>query len=196
MSTAQGKGPVRLFLHGQWIYLLHICGLLAPGQKIPVFASHQVEAQSLDNWAEEDLERMIEEGHRQLDRQLSDLEEIRGRAQWLFTVGAAITASLGGAFRTVGPTNPTLWLVAFIVLSYGVAGAAAIMTVRADFATIDTAKLSQSTPPILKSLATSYSRMLRIGEDTVATRLTVFRQAVFVVVIGGYLGLVAVLLHG
>ncbi len=187
------KGPVALFFRSQKIYLIHICGLLVPGQEIPVVIAHRTTASSLEDWATEDLQRMIEEGRRQLDRQLSDLEQIRGRAQWLFTVGAAITASLGGAFATIRPTDAVLWLVAFAVLVYGVAGAAAIMTVRADFEAIDTAVLSQLTPPILKPLATSYSRMLGTGENTVATRLTVFRQAVLFVIIGGYLGLIAVL---
>jgi hypothetical protein len=197
-STSRRKGPVGLFLRGQAIYFKHIWGLLAPGKEIAVVAAHQVKPGSLEKWDKEDFERMIEEGHRQLDRQLSDLEQIRSRAQWLFTVGAAVTASLGGAFATTRPSGAilALWLLAFLVLVYGVAGAAAIMTVRADFATIDTALLSQSTPPILKSLATSYSRMLGTGENTVATRLTVFRQAVLFVIVGGYLGLLAVLVHG
>jgi hypothetical protein len=37
--------------------------------------------------------------------------------------------------------------------------------------------------------------MLATGENTVATRLTVFRQAVVFVIVGGYLGLVCVLIQ-
>jgi len=70
------------------------------------------------------------------------------------------------------------------------------MVVRADFGTIDTALLSQTTPPILRPLATSYSRMLATGENTVVTRLTVFRQAVLFVISGGYLGLAAFVING
>jgi threonine dehydrogenase-like Zn-dependent dehydrogenase len=81
------------------------------------------------------------------------------------------------------------------LLVCGVAGAAAVMTVRADFKMIDTTVLSASQPPILMALAASYSRMLATGENTFATRLTVFRQAVVFVIVGGYLGLLAVLLH-
>jgi hypothetical protein len=68
---------------------------------------------------------------------------------------------------------PVLWLMAMIVLIYGVAGAAAIMTVRADCEMIDTAVLSRREPPILRSLAACYSGMLATGENTVATRVTV-----------------------
>ena len=185
------------FRRGQWIYAMHVLGLLVPGAEIPVVRAHQVECRALDQWGAHDLEHMVEEGHRQLDRQLADLDRVRSRGQWLFTLGTAITAALAGVFSTTHPSGSILllWLAAAVVLVYAVAGAAAVITVRADFETIDTALLSRSTPPITKALATSYSRMLATGENTVATRLTVFRQAVLFVIIGGYLGLIAVLLH-
>jgi hypothetical protein len=184
------------FVHGQGIYFAHVIGLVAPGEEIPVVRAHQITAEALNQWSDDDLERMLDEGHRQLDRQLSDLEQIRGRAQWLLTTGAAITAAIGTALVATRPSGVVLllWVPALVLLVCGVAGAAAVMTVRADFQTIDTAVLSKSTPPILNALATSYSRMLATGENTVATRLTVFRQAVVFVVAGGYLGLLAVLL--
>lgn len=195
------KRSIKAFIHGQQVYGLHVLGLLAPGLEIPVLRAHQVSPQSLDEWSEEDLGHMVEEGRRQLDRQLSDLTQIRTRAQWLFTVGAAIIAVAAGAFARVDSTGwvLALWLFALALLAYGVAGAAAILTVRADFKTIDTAVLSASDPPILRALATSYSRMLGTGENTVATRLTVLWQAVVFTILGGYLDLIAYLLssnHG
>jgi hypothetical protein len=69
------------------------------------------------------------------------------------------------------------------------------MTVRADFNTIDTAVLSHEQRPIRNSLAAAYARMLSLGENTVATRLTVFWQAVVFVIVGGYIGLVAFLIQ-
>lgn len=181
------------FFRGQGIYFGHVIGLVMPGEEIPVFRAHQITPEPLDTWSPDDLERMLDEGH----RQLSDLEQIRGRAQWLLTTGAAITAAIGTALFATRPSGPSLllWLPALGFLVYGVAGAAAVMTVRADFRMIDSAVLSRSKPPILQALATSYSRMLATGENTVATRLTVFRQAVVFVLAGGYLGLLAVLLR-
>jgi hypothetical protein len=188
---------VSRFLRGQGIYFAHVIGLVAPGEEIPVFRAHQITPKPLNEWREDDLERMLDEGHRQLDRQLCDLERIRGRAQWLLTTGVAITAAIGAAVISSRPSGLVLllWIPGLLFIGCGVAGAAAVMTVRADFQTIDTAVLSGSKPPILKALATSYSRMLATGENTVATRLTVFRQAVVFVIVGGYLGLLAVLLH-
>jgi hypothetical protein len=64
------------------------------------------------------------------------------------------------------------------------------MTICADFDEIDSAVLSGYQSPILARLAADYAEMLAIGEDTVATRLTVFRQAVVWLIIGGYGGLI------
>jgi hypothetical protein len=119
-------------------------------------------------------------------------------AQWLFTVGAAALAALGGGFISTRPALPVavLWLAGMVLLVYGVGGAAAILTVKADFRVIHAAVLSACARPVDKELAGSYAQMMSTGENTVATRLTVFRQAVVFCLIGGYLGLLAVLLAG
>jgi hypothetical protein len=193
---ARRRGALRRFGHSQWVYFAHIAGVLLPGEELPQHRAHPTSAQPLDNWPTEDLSLMIDEGRRQLDRQLSDLERIRGRAQWLFTVGAAITTALAGGFVAEGSHGWlfVLWILGLALLVIGVGGAAAVMTVRADFKTIDTAVLSGYKPPAQSALARDYSRMLRLGEDTVATRLTIFRQAVLYVILGGYTGLLALLL--
>jgi hypothetical protein len=87
-----------------------------------------------------------------------------------------------------------LWLIGLGVLTYGVGGATSVMVSQADFSTIHTAVLSKSKPPIDRSLATAYAGMMAIGENTVATRLTVFRQAAVFCLLGGYLGLIAALI--
>ena len=191
------KGSIRAFVNGQRVYAMHVLGLIAPGLEIPILRAHQVSPQPIDAWSDDDLQHMVEEGRRQLDRQLSDLTQIRNRAQWLFTVGAAITVAVAGACTRTNPAGGilALWLLALALLVYGVAGSAAILTVRADFKTIDTAVLSASDSPILRALAVSYSRMLGTGENTVATRLTVLWQAVLFVIGGGYLGLIAYLIE-
>lgn len=190
------NAAARPYFHEQRIYFMHVLGMFRPGVEIPVVRAHQITTASLEDWDKDDLERMIEEGRRQFDRQLSDLERIFSRAQWLFGIGAAVTVALGTALKTTRPTGAMLivWVLALVVLGYGIGGAAAVMTVRGEFATIDTAKLSHSRRPMVKSLATSYSRMLGTGENTVATRVTVFRHAVLFVSVGGYLGLVIVVL--
>lgn len=193
---ARRSGALRRFGHGQWVYFAHVFGLLLPGESLPQHQAHRIGARPLYNWGEDDLFLMIDEGRRQLDRQLSDLAGIRGRAQWLFTVGAAITAVLAGALLSEASYGwvLVLWILGLALLVIGVGGAAAVMTVRADFGMIDTAVLSSYRPPVRYALARDYSRMLRVGEDTIATRLTIFRQAVLYVILGGYSGLLAALI--
>lgn len=187
---------VKEFWHGQQIYLAHVLVLLTPGAETPQHESHRSEPKPLDDWSELDRKLMIEEGRRQADRQLSDLYEVRSRAQWLFTVGVAATIAIGGAFGVDSPTGAraALFTASLLILGYGAAGAVSIMAGRADFGLIDAAVLSHKQPPIELYLAGAYSRMLRVGENTVATRITIFRQAVLWIILGGYMGLIAALI--
>jgi hypothetical protein len=138
---------------------------------------------------------MIDEGRRQSDRQLADLEQIRSRAQWLFTVGAPIVTAVAAVFAAFDEGDSgwwvVLWLASLLAAGYGVVGAAAIMTIRADFNVIDSAVLSGYQRPVLNQLADDYAAMLGAGENTVATRLTVYRQAAVWLIIGGYGALIA-----
>jgi hypothetical protein len=70
------------------------------------------------------------------------------------------------------------WTISALTLLFSVLGAAAIVAVRADLGIVDTARLTLPEPPIVGDLAAAYSRVIRIGENTVATRLTAFRDAV------------------
>ena len=187
---------LRQLRHNQWIYLVHALSLLAPGYELPVFSADQLKPKDVSQWSEEELKLLIEEGRRQSDRQQADLRDIRSRAQWLFTVAAAALGALGAGLASGNPdtTQAILWLAGLVLLVYGVGGAASVMVSRADFKTIHTAVLSAAQRPIDRSLAQSYARMMAEGENTVATRLTVFRQAVLFCLLGGYTGLIAALL--
>jgi hypothetical protein len=191
---AKGKLTAR----GQWIYLAHIAGLIAPGVQVPVYEAHKIKPEPLDEWDDCDLNLMIDEGRRQADRQMTDFDRVGGRAQWLFTIGAALIVSGAGRFalHTYSGFHLALWIVGLALLTLGVGGAAALMATRADFVQIDTAKFSTYEPPRKRNLAGSYSRMLSTGENTIATRITVYRQAVVYVIAGGYVTLIAYLVTG
>lgn len=190
------RAKTKEFGKGEAIYFAHVVALLAPGVETPQHDAHQIQPQPLEDWSRLDRKLMIEEGRRQADRQLSDLKEVRGRAQWLFTVGIAATIAIAGAFGADHSTGgrAALFIASLTLLGYGLAGAVSVMAGRADFNSIDTAVLSQKPIPTERYLAGAYSRILRLGENTVATRITIFRQAVVWVIVGGYLGLVAALI--
>jgi hypothetical protein len=185
----------KLMMRGQWIYLAHVVGLIAPGVQVPVHKAHRIQLESLEDWDDGDLSLMIDEGRRQVDRQMTDFDRIGGRSQWLFTVGAALVVSGAGRFAGHGyhGFHLALWIVGLALLTLGVGGAAALMATRADFKQIDTAKFSTYKTPRKRNLAGSYSRMLSTGEDTIATRITVYRQAIVYVIAGGYVTLIAYL---
>jgi hypothetical protein len=185
----------KLTARGQWIYLAHVAGLIAPGVQVPVYQAHKIEPESVDEWDDGDLNLMIDEGRRQADRQMTDFDRVGGRAQWLFTIGAALIVSGAGRFAVhhYSGFHLTLWVAGLVLLTLGVGGAAALMATRADFVQIDTAKFSAYKTPRKRNLAGSYSRMLSTGENTIATRITVYRQAVVYVIAGGYVTLIAYL---
>lgn len=187
---------LRLSARGQWIYLAHVAGLISPGVQVPVHRAHQIEPKSLDDWDDCELNLMIDEGRRQVDRQMTDFDRIGGRAQWLFTIAAALVVSASGRFAVHHYSGLRLafWTLGLVLLTLGAAGAAALMATRADFVQIDTAKFSTYDKERKRELAGSYSRMLRTGENTIATRLTIYRQAVLYVTAGGYVALIAYLI--
>lgn len=147
-----------------------------------------VQDQSHNKKTTENLDQTQGAGH--------DLERVRTRAQWLFTVASGVLALLVSGFMTESPSRwpAALWVAAMLLLVYGVGGAAAILTVRADFRMIHAAVLSHQPRPIDRELAAAYSRMMADGESAVATGLTVFRQAVVLSLVGGYSGALAVVL--
>src|SRR4051812_46341695 len=180
----------------QWTYMVYAVSLLAPGVQLPVLDADQLQPKDLSDWTPAELEILIEEGRRQSDRQQGDLRELRTRAQWLFTVAVAALGALGAGLASASPDPAltVLWLAGLALLVYGVGGATSVMVSRADLKVIHTAVLSGASRPVDRALAQSYARMMKEGENTFATRLTVFRQAVVFCLLGGYLGLVAALL--
>jgi hypothetical protein len=58
------------------------------------------------------------------------------------------------------------------------------MSVRSTFGMIDAALLSQQERPVLPAVARAYAESVAEGHNTVGTRLTVFRDAVLLVIIG------------
>jgi hypothetical protein len=177
------------------LYVGYVVSLVLPGVELPLYKSHQIKPASLDDWPEEDLDLMIDEGRRQADRQMTDFDRIGGRAQWLFTIGTALVVTGATRFVVHGGSgfHFALWVAALALLTLGVGGSAALMATRADFNQIDTAVFSAYADPRKHALASAYSRMLGLGENTLATRITIFRQAVVYVIVGGYVTLIAYL---
>lgn len=183
---------------GTTVYLWHVLGLIMPGQPVPTYEEPAEYEAPLEGWSPNDRKLMIEEGRRQYDQQVADLKHVRDRAQWLFTTALTLVAAIGAVGADI-LSHPSwhalvLWIVGLATTTYAALGAAAVLTVRADFQAIHTRPLSEYTSPVEKQLARDYAEMLETGEETVNTRLSVYRQAVVWLIIGGYFALLAWLL--
>jgi hypothetical protein len=172
------------------VYLWHCLAVVRPGVEVPIFGRPAQFTGDLTNHGAEDLKLVIEEGRRQLDRQLSDLERMRSRGATLVTVGLAEVALLASGARKYfdhGWLTTSAWILSILLVVLGLAGAAAVLTARSVFGRTDTRHVAESLPPLLPVLAHSYATSTDIGEETVRTRLTVLRDTVYLLVLGGLL---------
>ncbi len=143
--------------------------------------------QSMGGWEATDIELVVQEGRIQIDRQHKDLEQIRTRAQFMITTGLLLVAALIAAqSRVAGHLVPSLaWWTGVILAVVGVLGFGAVVVSQMSMGTISTAKFTH--PPDVNAsfdLATGYARIVKQGEDTLATELTTFRMDVLMFLAG------------
>ncbi|MGO8869901.1 MAG: hypothetical protein ACLQPH_00600 [Acidimicrobiales bacterium] len=150
---------------------------------------HPGEPGDNSGWGTEDCQALIEEGRRQLDAQLVQADQIRSRAQFLFTTAIGLAAvSFAGKSTVFAAKNDVplaIWSLGLLLTTLGLLGTASVIVARKDFGSIDTALMTSSyEPPVPPKLAAGYSRQVGTGANTVATLLTVYRDAVLLVMLG------------
>ncbi|MFT3832422.1 MAG: hypothetical protein QM711_03755 [Micropruina sp.] len=162
------------------MYLAYAFGLLRPGTELPTFGEPTPFDRDLSEHTDDDLDLLIDEGRRQLDRQLHDLDSVRDRAGTLLTLGLAEVALLAASGQPAwsGPWwLASIWAVAAACAFLAAAGAASLLAGRADLGRTDARLAANQDPPIKGPLALGYLSVVAIGEETVRTRLTVLRSA-------------------
>lgn len=171
--------------HETSVYFDHVLGLV-PGKSIRSFSADQTTAGDMADWTADDKLLLIEQGRIQLARQRQDLENIRQRAQFLFTttLGAIGLATLGfeKLATQIGPL--LLWSLGMLILTIALLGTAAVVVAKKELREIHTSILSMQRSPLHDSLAPAYATSMSQGENTVATQITVFRDAVFFLILG------------
>jgi len=170
------------------MYLRYILALFSAGRPVPVFDAQGLKPRSVDSWSPDEQRLLVDEGRRQLDRQVADLYQIQTRAQIVLTTGIALgvgwASMLSSIFDASGLWQVAvmvLWITAGVLIVLTTLGAAALVSVRADFGMIHATLLSLSTPPVLDALAAAYARTVRIGHNTIATRLGLLRISVLLI---------------
>lgn len=173
------------------VYLQHVAALFRPSIAVVAFEVHKSEPGDVSGWSDDDMELLIAEGRRQIDRQVADLERVRSRSQFLFTTVLGLLVIVFGTVHAIaGPDSHRVFLAVFlwcgsvVSILLGLLGTAALIATRKDLKIVDAAILSRVTPPVLAQLAIGYADAVRTGENSVATALTVQRDAVLLVIVG------------
>ena len=168
-------------------YFRHCFGVVWPGLEIPVFEHPTTFSGDLTGAQEGELQLVIEEGRRQLDRQASDLERHRTRAGTLVTVALVEIALLSNGARAAlrsGWPVTAAWSLSAVLVLLGLAGAVAVLTDKAVLGRSDTQMIASAPSPRLMEAAVSYAQAASLGEPMVAARLTVLRDAVLLLILG------------
>lgn len=132
-----------------------------------------------------DCKLLIEEGRRQLDSQADRFKHTTDRAQVLLTASLVVVAFVAGILHRVSQAGGrhgvfalAIWAAGAAFTIVGLAAAASVIVVRADFDAIDTTVMSNwEDRPILQKLAGDYAKVVVLGETTIAARVTMFRLA-------------------
>ena len=185
-----GSGDPEKLPSEAMVYFRYLLGLW-PGHAVPTFEIHQAEPGNMESWSDDDAALVLQEGRRQLDRQGSDLEGIRSRVQFLFTTCLGLLAlTLAGTKALTAIPRwwvLVLWSVSILSTIASLLGCAAVIVSRKEMGAIDSTRLSRQRSPVLPTLAASYARVVRVGENTLATHITVYRDAVLLALIGAAL---------
>jgi hypothetical protein len=172
------------------LYLVYAVSPLRPGVEMPTFREPRPFKWDLDSQLTvDDLKVIVDEGRRQIDRQLADLERLRGRAGALVTLCLVELAALSaGASRIFGSAPLTaVWSLSAMAVLLALGGALALLSAQAKFGRTDTMGLAASKSQVHRVAALSYAKSVSQGEETIATRVTVFRDAVLLAIMGAIL---------
>lgn len=172
-------------------YLWYCVALFWPGVKVPNFEHPPERHPDIADLTDEQLQVVLEEGRRHLDRQRQDLERVQTRSATAATIGLAEIALLSNGGATVfraGAFYLFPWLAAFICVFLGVAGAVSLLTTRPTVAAPhvnNIATYADGNP--LYSAAYSYVQDVDVGDVTLSARVTILRDVALLLVVGALL---------
>lgn len=177
------------------VYLSHIKGIVLPGEEVAGFKAYQIDAAEIVDWKDQDLTIVLESGRAQLERQNSNLEAIRSRAQFVLTLALAFVGIAVASAEFVGRTAiaQVPWALGIGIAFVSALGAGGVIVARKELGMVDTRLLTNQDPPLLPVAARAFADSVAAGENTVATEITVLRDSValflvsFVLVCGGWL---------
>jgi len=139
---------------------------------------------TLDNFDDDSLKLLVEEGRIQIERQTERYRHATDRGQIVLTVDLAVLGFQAALLMHLLDTQGfkkvvviVIWTMSVFLSLLATTTAAGVVAVGSTFDGIDTTQVSTMSPPILKELAHDYSRAVRRGELVVDLRLTAFQRA-------------------
>jgi hypothetical protein len=179
------------------VFLDHIVSLVVPGRSVKqhvVVPTETAAIGDLNEWSNEDLGLLIEEGRATLAEQQNRFDRVRATAQVILPLASALLVIFGSQLRPFMNEGSdcyryllyAVWAIGTGSVLLAALGAAAVLTVRSDFGTVFPPLVSQLTPPIKESVARAYAEQVVVGETTLGTRVTVVRDTVVLLALGGF----------
>lgn len=174
------------FFRGRQVYLLYCLALFRPGRTPPDLPVDPNTAGSLAGWPQTDVELLIEEGRRHLDRLFVELDRTRDRARAGLTATLALLVITSAQLPKATHSSVRLGLfsLSFFLLSLGFLGLLSIAVVQVRVGTIHAGVLSTYTPPVSARLAKDYSAACIETQNAVGTMLSVLREGALYVTLG------------
>ena len=172
----------------EWkLYLAQFPGLWA-GRPVPISNIQREELGDISGATEPELQLIIEIARRQLDALSEQLEQIRQRAQFLFStllllIGAA--AALLPTIATKGGIGPfIIWAVSFGVLIAAVLGTSGIVVNSKVMGAVDSGWITRQDRPWLTASAQDHLDAVEPSWRTVATHVTLLRDSALLTILG------------
>lgn len=181
---------MNLFDRGELaLYFRHIWSVVALSSDLRRPSTYgELVPGDLNDWKEEDLHLVIEEGRRQLDSLATQFEQARSRGQYLFTLGLAllVTTAAGATRFNENLIVFVIWFIGFLLLVVAVLGAAAIVVAPGQLGGVDSVLLSRTSADadIVRELAAAYPRAVVTSADSVRVRHSLLRDSVWFLVVG------------
>lgn len=172
----------------EWrLYLSQIKGLWA-GRTVPVSDIHRQPHADVSGRSEPELELLIAVAQRQLDALSSQLEQIRQRAQFLFSIVILLIGAAAAALPSIA-NDPNigaflLWATSLLVLILAVLGSAGIVVNKKVMGTVDSAWITHQQRPWLLASAQDHLDSVGPSWSTVATQVTLLRDTALLTILG------------
>ena len=172
------------------LYLRYAVAPFRPGRRLPTFEKPaELKWPIKSNLDTPQLDLIISEARRQVDRQRADLESLRSRSNAVLTICLAEIALLSAGASKVFKHGWLIfpWTMSTLAVLLALGGAISLLSARADFGGVNLMGLAASDPPLHRVAAKSYAETVGTGDVTIAARITVFRDAVLLAIVGAIL---------